>query len=337
MSFQTFYGADVSQWQEDIDWSQAAPTKDFFWYKGGGGDDGLYVDSKASENLAGIIAANKPHGSYWFAGNTDPVNEAQFACNNVWIDLAIGAWAILDIERGSNGLPSPDWTKLFLDTATAILGFRPVVYMNQNTENSNDWSPVVNANYGLIIADYAVPPSGSVGLQHWPFYVAQQYTSTGSIAGISGNVDLDAAFLASMDDYDKYGRPTPITSPVLPPTPVITTPLPVDSTTIATPVDNPDESTTIPVVIKPTAPIPPTVTPTPPPSIPVVVTTAVNEVRQVIENIIERIMLTFVEAVGAYWAAVPDHTLNKGALIGVIGAGLSAVYNLAKHYITAGE
>ncbi len=341
MAVQTFYGADVSIWQGVIDWEQAAPTKDFFWYKGGGGDGVTvprYVDDEAANNLAQLQAHGKPHGAYWFAGNTDPIDEANYACTNIWATMNTGAWAILDVERGTNGLPSTDWVKLFLDTASAVLGYRPVVYMNQDTENSYDWSTVVNANYGLIIADYAVPPSGNVGLKHWPFYVAQQYASTGSIPGIAGAVDLDAVFLADFSDYNKYGRPEPTPSAVLPPAPEPVPPpvTPVDSTTITQPVENPDESTAVPVTVIPVAPTPPPVAPTPPAVIPPVVshtTSPISEVKQTIQTIIERIVITFVEAIVAYSAVAPTHTLNKTAIAGAIGAGVSAVYNLITHYV----
>lgn len=340
MPINTYYGADVSTYQGVIDWDQAAPTKDFFWYKGGGGDgvdQPHYIDNEAANNLAQLQAHGKPHGCYWFAGNTDPIDEANYACANIWGNMNTGAWAILDVERGTNGLPSTDWVKLFLDTASATLGYRPVVYMNQNTENSYDWSVVVNANYGLIIADYAVPPSGNVGLKHWPFYVAQQYSSLGAIAGIAGNVDLDAAFLTDFSDYHKYGRPEPVVSPVLP-TPPAPTPTPVDSTTITQPVENPDESVVVPVTVIPAVPTPPPVPPTPPVVIPPVVshtTNPLSEVKQTVQSIIERIVITFVEAVVAYSAVAPTHTLDKTAIAGAIGAGASAVYNLLKQYFAS--
>lgn len=45
-----------------------------------------------------------------------------------------------------------------------------------------------------------------------------------------------------------------------------------------------------------------------------------------------KVIVTFVEAAGAYWVASGQKT-DKIALSGAVGAGLSALYNLSKHYL----
>lgn len=49
--------------------------------------------------------------------------------------------------------------------------------------------------------------------------------------------------------------------------------------------------------------------------------------------IVIRVVVTFVEAGAAYWIASGQKT-DKIALSGAVGAGLSAVYNLTKHFAT---
>lgn len=49
------------------------------------------------------------------------------------------------------------------------------------------------------------------------------------------------------------------------------------------------------------------------------------------KHIALKVIVTFVEAGAAYWATT-GHLVSKTALAGVIGAGISAVYNLARHY-----
>lgn len=55
--------------------------------------------------------------------------------------------------------------------------------------------------------------------------------------------------------------------------------------------------------------------------------------QQKIQEIAIKVVVTFVEAAGAYWIA-SGGKVSKLALAGVMGAGLSAVYNLGKHYLT---
>lgn len=49
-------------------------------------------------------------------------------------------------------------------------------------------------------------------------------------------------------------------------------------------------------------------------------------------SIVIKVIVTFFEAAAAYWVASGQKT-DKIALSGAVGAGLSAIYNLTKHYI----
>lgn len=48
------------------------------------------------------------------------------------------------------------------------------------------------------------------------------------------------------------------------------------------------------------------------------------------QQMIEHIVVTFVEAALAYVIVIPNPHLNKTAIAGAVGAGLSAVYNLIR-------
>lgn len=269
---QTDYGIDTSRWQGTI--TQAivdevlAAGKKFWYFKGSGDDDGLYTDSQFVNTLN--LLRNNPikRGVYHFSGMQDAATEAVYAVDHVWNQLQPGEVAILDID--TYGVNDPIWAAAFLAVATPRLGFKPVLYMNQNTENSLDWSSIVAQDYGLIVADYAVSPDGNVGLKHWPFYLGQQYSSTGTIGSLSP-VDLDAIFVTDINVWDKYGKPEPVTPPeptppVAPATPdtspvnpVVATPpvaepvptSPLPTTVITPPVVQPVEITkvTTPIVV----------------------------------------------------------------------------------------
>lgn len=61
-------GIDISHWQGDFDLAQAkAEGFEFVIIKGGGADDGLYVDSRFEENYRKAKELDMPTGCYWFS------------------------------------------------------------------------------------------------------------------------------------------------------------------------------------------------------------------------------------------------------------------------------
>lgn len=52
------------------------------------------------------------------------------------------------------------------------------------------------------------------------------------------------------------------------------------------------------------------------------------------KSIAVRVIVTFVEGFLAYWATTGNLT-NKTALTGAVAAGVSAVYNLSRHYFSS--
>lgn len=61
-------GIDISRWNGDFDLEQARVEGfDFVIIKGGGADDGLYVDSRFQENYARAKTLGMPTGCYWFS------------------------------------------------------------------------------------------------------------------------------------------------------------------------------------------------------------------------------------------------------------------------------
>ena len=61
-------GIDISRWQGDFDLKRAKTEGfDFVIIKGGGGDDGLYTDSKFARNYENAKRLGMPVGAYWFS------------------------------------------------------------------------------------------------------------------------------------------------------------------------------------------------------------------------------------------------------------------------------
>lgn len=228
----TFYGADVSRWQGDVNWPAFNPGAAFVFIKAGGGDDGLYTDGKFYQNRDGVrsLGSDMPHGYYWFAGGGDPIGEANYFCD-LLPDLQTGEVLVLDWEI-SPGFNHDEWCARFINQVKARTGITPLFYTNQNRVVSEDWSQTVATGCGLWVAHYGIGPDGDVPIKWWPFYAFHQYSSSGSFPGISGRVDTNAFFADAITDFYKYGKQSvvlpPVIAPPLPPLvpPVEPTPLP---------------------------------------------------------------------------------------------------------------
>lgn len=250
---------DVSQWQGVIDWKAVKKAGiDIAIIKMSGGDAGLYTDSKANANYYGAKAAGVALGMYHFAGGVNPENEADFfiaSCS----PLEQNDVLVLDWEVGN---PDPvGWCARFVQRVIDRTGVKPLIYMNTSTENAHNWQPVIDKNIGLWVADYRFGPEANVPIRRWPTYVMHQYTSSGTVTGIAGRVDMNEWF-GTVAQFKKYGyqpapQPTPPPEPTPEPTPVPPTPTPTPPPEpTPTPTPNPD----------PTPPPAPQPEPTPQPT-----------------------------------------------------------------------
>lgn len=190
-----------------------------------------YYDTQAARNYNNAIRLEKIPGLYHFAGGADPQAEADYfvgACS----PLADGDILILDYELTSAMNPPANpvaWCTAFVERVHQRTGIWPLFYTYRSLLNSYDFSPVL-ANCGLWIADYGVPPEGTVNTQGHP-YIIHQYQGS--------PLDTNALF-TSLDTLRKYGyhapQPAPVPTPPLP-TPPEPTPIPDP---IPTPVPTPE-------------------------------------------------------------------------------------------------
>jgi hypothetical protein len=151
------------------------------------------------------------------------------------------------------------WCQRFMQRCHDRTGVWPLLYINLATLNAHDWSSVLN-NCGLWIAAWNNDPNATLTNK---MYVMHQYTSSGSVPGINGRVDLDMWF-GTLDQFKKYGYKSPViqTPPPAPaPVPVPPAPSPAPAPTpLPTPTPTPDPT---PPPAPPSVPTPPS-TPIPP-------------------------------------------------------------------------
>lgn len=191
-------GIDVSKWQGTIDWNAVKLAGiEFAIIKAGGSDAGFYTDSFYQKNYDGAKAAGIPIGAYYIVGNKCLSAEDGTADAFRFLEMLKGKKfeypVYLDWELPPAGhmLESTLAARAFCDTiekfgyyvgiyASDIAGFKERL-MLKDLHEFDIWV----ARYGSA-PEYIKAFRSSYGM--W------QYSSTGKIAGIKGNVDLDIAY-----------------------------------------------------------------------------------------------------------------------------------------------
>lgn len=212
-------GIDVSSHQRGID-LRKVPC-DFVIVKATQGT--TYVNPDCDRAYQQAKAAGKLLGVYHYACGGDANAEADFFLKNIqgYLKEAI---LVLDWEQIQNPGYSkgPNWCKSFLDRVYQKTGVRPLIYMSKSVCRAWDWSQVAKNN-GLWVAQYANnnssayqsnPWTDTKGYGAWSGPVIFQYTSSGSLSGWAGKLDLNIAYL-DRNSWMKYaaGDATPKPAP----------------------------------------------------------------------------------------------------------------------------
>lgn len=182
-----------------------------------------YVNPDCDRVVQDALAAGQGVGVYHFAHTeNNAVAEANYFIDNTRGYIGKGIVPILDWEPSAPW--DTGWALTWLKTVEAAWDTKPIIYMNQSTENSYDWSAVVAGDYGLWIAAYTLgytpiygfnPPAAQPTLYHWPFAAAWQYTSTGYVGDWGGALDLSVVYgdLNTWHAYAGSGQNAPAPAP----------------------------------------------------------------------------------------------------------------------------
>lgn len=216
------FGGDYSQFQGTINYQSVVTNSDFCVIRASYGT--AAQDTKFAVNQAGFRAATTAYntnfclGYYYFAYPTlvDPITSANFFISNLGT-INVGEFLALDLE-GTIGSTPVAWSLSFLQQCEFLTnGTKPLIYLNQSILTGYDWTSVVNNGNQLWIARYdgLQTTAGPHGV--WPEAIMKQWTDTGTMPGISGNVDQDTFWGVAADLRALgYQQPTP---PPPPPTP----------------------------------------------------------------------------------------------------------------------
>ena len=192
-------GVDVSVYQKEIDWQAvAADGIDFaiirLGYRGYT-EGGLMMDERFEENIQGALDAGLEVGVYFFSQAVTPQEaqaEAAFVLNairdyEVTYPVAFDWEPITgDYTARTSGLSGEAITQCALAFCQEIqaAGYTPAVYFNQDLGYLHyDLGEL--SDQTLWLAEYGSSPDFYYAFDLW------QYTHTGTVAGIEGNVDLN--------------------------------------------------------------------------------------------------------------------------------------------------
>lgn len=194
-------GIDVSTHQKDIDWQAVAEDGvDFAILRlghRGYTEGGLFLDQTFEQNLRGALDAGLDVGVYFFSQAVTP-EEAEEEADYI-LNVLDGQELAFPIAFDWESIPGDEARTDRLDGAMVTrcaaafckriedAGYRPAVYFNQ-TQGYLHYDLRELTDYELWLAEYDTIPDFYYHFDLW------QYSHTGRVDGIRGDVDLDLAF-----------------------------------------------------------------------------------------------------------------------------------------------
>ena len=190
-------GIDISRWQRDIDWEEVrrAGTRFAFIKATEGGD---HIDERFRENWAGAKAAGVPRGAYHFVFWCRPAkDQIRWFFRNVPKEPD-ALPPVLDVEWNNHSRcprTSPEKARAkmreMLRAFEIHYGKKPVIYTDINFHGDVLEGVTEFDDYPFWIRSTAAKPETRYENRPWEFW---QFTTTGRVPGITGDVDRNAFF-----------------------------------------------------------------------------------------------------------------------------------------------
>lgn len=197
-------GIDVSRFQGTVDWKKVnSAGKIFGFAKATQGIN--YKDPMFATNWGAMADAGMIRGAYHFYSAASPaVAQAQNFIDAIGSFDAGDLPPVLDLEDRAGIVQNQvqvaklrqgahDW----IDTVQNALGLTPIIYTDPSF-----WKQYMSDEFGeypLWIANYNV--AQPIVPSTWDSYTFWQYSQTGRVAGVAGNVDLNV-FNGTQDDLE---------------------------------------------------------------------------------------------------------------------------------------
>ncbi len=213
-----YFGVDVSYYQENIDWQSVRNDGINFAFIRAGyrgyGTGKIVEDTKFKDNIINALNTGMDCGVYFYTQaitEQEAIEEADFVINKLQeynVSNRITMPIVIDVEftgqSDENGLylGRADWlttqqrtviVKAFLDRISAA-GYQPMIYASRDFLYFNLYMGQLS-NFDVWLAHYTSAddplsnPSNYSGT-----YQVWQYTSSGTVSGINGNVDKNIGY-----------------------------------------------------------------------------------------------------------------------------------------------
>lgn len=205
-------GIDVSRFQGVVGWKQVGATKLRFAYvqasRGSGGDclvapeecgvDGYYERNYRNAKDVGLRVGAYHRafasGATPQAARLDARVEANLFIETVGKVRGADLKPALDVETPFDDMTETSlraWIKAWLSRVDEKLGQQPIIYTNASSWSATgDTTSFADVGHALWVANFDVPkpivPAANWGGRGWAIW---QYTSSGRVRGIDGNVD----------------------------------------------------------------------------------------------------------------------------------------------------
>lgn len=194
-------GIDVSEFQGDIDWQQVKAAGVEFaivrvGYRSYGGGV-INFDKNFAKNLEGAAAAGIKTGVYFFSQAVsveEAIEEADavldaIAPYNITYPVVYDWEIIYEDDARTDNIPVETLTDCCIAFCERVegAGYTPMVYQNKRTTLFKLDLPRLT-EYDFWLAEYGKKPTYYYDYKIW------QYSNTGKIPGISGDVDLNISF-----------------------------------------------------------------------------------------------------------------------------------------------
>lgn len=197
----TRFGIDVSKWNKEIDWAKVkAAGVDFAIIRCGyrGSSSGVLVeDPYFVKNVEGALANDIQVGVYFFTqatGEVEAVEEASMVIS-LCREYNLSYPVFIDTEGAGGGGRADDLDRETRTTVCAAFcetiehaGYEAGVYASRNWFY-NQLRAEDLSDYITWLAEYRGTPLYTGEYQLW------QYTSSGTVDGINGRVDLNLSYL----------------------------------------------------------------------------------------------------------------------------------------------
>lgn len=194
-------GVDVSKHQGDIDWEKVkADGVDYAMIRLGnrGYETGkMLIDNNFKQNMEGALAAGLDVGVYYYSQAVtveEALEEAQAVIENlegydITYPVVFDFEEVYEDTSRTKDLTAEEITDITIAFCEAVqeAGYRPMIYANVKWFIAKlDLSRLTE--YDKWFAQYFQAPFFPYDFQMW------QYSSTGKVDGIQGNVDLNLCF-----------------------------------------------------------------------------------------------------------------------------------------------